>query len=911
MAEGKVRLVRCPKCERVLPELPDYSVYQCGGCGAVLRAKVRNSEVDTLSNKSHEEIAGQFIEKFQNFPDKEIVNPNDAADENVKLTDDSFRSEQKVSENDDVQYAEECRNAYKFTVDKWVVENDFDMNMRRGELGNLKMGSESGDLKSQAESVIRSRRLGDTADGKIGERGGMESFQRTLRTDVEGVRFSTSNYLDEGPSNSYYSYGEPLKNLDNPGGSSRDGYLQQDRAEILRKLDELKDQLSRSCDVADKPKDKVPQNGRMAHHDSCGGSSNTWFPDGSLGLDGPSVPFCVPDKHVTEPPYFTQCPESYPFMNRHGMAMHGLYPSVHTSNNIPVYGDPYGSQMLKTAPPQAPYHYHRPSHRYFSGQYMDNDLDPYAPYSRNAFLHQPSCSCFHCYGKHRDVPGPVPPTTFGNKRFADIPSDPRFYRHEKPSAFGPRFYNPSSANPPLNSCNPHIRWPSDINSEMGGFVHCHPHRVVVPNAGRRCHPVAGGAPFITCCNCFELLQLPKKVLLLEKNQGKLQCGACSTIISFAIVNKKFVVSPHAETQKASSEVNEHSNNAVFKAASHSRGLFKRSENFYSDDSGYDFQSMDREPISSSTGQGFGSSKSQDMQSIHSSSISTSEGEDYADGLIAPRGPTNTAELPVKANSSPPPPGSPLQEHFDYSSNNYAVGRFVKGNLSTRSDQEKVTLSKTTSRQNSVKDMSLATEMEVPFNEYLNTGTSQDSVDVSGEEDKQRINRGGESFFAGIIKKSFRDLSRSSQTVEGSKSNVTINGHLIRDRVVRKAEKLAGPIHPGQYWYDFQAGFWGVMGGPCLGIIPPFIEEFNYPMPENCAGGNTGVFVNGRELHQKDLDLLSSRGLPSDRDRSYIIEISGKVLDEDSGEELDSLGKLAPTVEKVKHGFGMKALRAPA
>lgn len=66
------------------------------------------------------------------------------------------------------------------------------------------------------------------------------------------------------------------------------------------------------------------------------------------------------------------------------------------------------------------------------------------------------------------------------------------------------------------------------------------------------------------------------------------------------------------------------------------------------------------------------------------------------------------------------------------------------------------------------------------------------------------------------------------------------------------------------------------------------------MPENCAGGNTGVFVNGRELHKKDLDLLASRGLPTDRDRSYIIDISGRVLDEDTGKELDSLCKLAPT-----------------
>lgn len=66
------------------------------------------------------------------------------------------------------------------------------------------------------------------------------------------------------------------------------------------------------------------------------------------------------------------------------------------------------------------------------------------------------------------------------------------------------------------------------------------------------------------------------------------------------------------------------------------------------------------------------------------------------------------------------------------------------------------------------------------------------------------------------------------------------------------------------------------------------------MPENCAGGNTGVFVNGRELNQKDLNLLSTRGLPTTRDRSYIIEISGRVMDEDSGEELERLGKLAPT-----------------
>lgn len=66
------------------------------------------------------------------------------------------------------------------------------------------------------------------------------------------------------------------------------------------------------------------------------------------------------------------------------------------------------------------------------------------------------------------------------------------------------------------------------------------------------------------------------------------------------------------------------------------------------------------------------------------------------------------------------------------------------------------------------------------------------------------------------------------------------------------------------------------------------------MPKDCAAGNTEIYVNGRELHQKDLDLLSSRGLPTTKNKSYIIKISGSVVDEHTGEELEGLGKLAPT-----------------
>jgi DNA-directed RNA polymerase subunit RPC12/RpoP len=33
----QIRVVRCPKCDKLLPELPNYSVYVCGGCGATLQ----------------------------------------------------------------------------------------------------------------------------------------------------------------------------------------------------------------------------------------------------------------------------------------------------------------------------------------------------------------------------------------------------------------------------------------------------------------------------------------------------------------------------------------------------------------------------------------------------------------------------------------------------------------------------------------------------------------------------------------------------------------------------------------------------------------------------------------------------------------------------------------------------------
>ncbi|XP_062181080.1 uncharacterized protein LOC133885385 [Phragmites australis] len=188
------------------------------------------------------------------------------------------------------------------------------------------------------------------------------------------------------------------------------------------------------------------------------------------------------------------------------------------------------------------------------------------------------------------------------------------------------------------------------------------------------------------------------------------------------------------------------------------------------------------------------------------------------------------------------------------------------------------------------------------NERTNSSSRFSSEAEVGEIQSSTGKNGDSSFLSGFLKKGFKDLSLFSQSVDNTK--VSINGHPISERALRKAEKKAGPVGPGSYWYDYRAGFWGVFGRECSGIIPSFIKEFNYPMPKDCAGGNTGVFVNGRELHQKDFDLLVGRGLPRISGKSYSVEISGNVIDDTTGKKLRGLGKLAPTIEKMKRGFGM-------
>ncbi|XP_051210576.1 uncharacterized protein [Lolium perenne] len=223
-------------------------------------------------------------------------------------------------------------------------------------------------------------------------------------------------------------------------------------------------------------------------------------------------------------------------------------------------------------------------------------------------------------------------------------------------------------------------------------------------------------------------------------------------------------------------------------------------------------------------------------------------------------------------------------------------------ITKKSEEEKGKDDCAKSLSSNCENTKIVAKNELSVNEQRDT-SSRFSSEAGLDEFQSPAGKSGDSsFFGGLLKKGFKDLSLFNQSMDNVK--VSINGHSISERALRRAEKKAGPVGPGSYWYDQRAGFWGVMGHECSGIIPPLIREFSYSMPKDCAGGNTGVLVNGRELHQKDFDLLVKRGLQRFTGKSYTVDISGNVIDDTTNQKLRNLGKLAPTIEKMKRGFGM-------
>jgi hypothetical protein len=78
------------------------------------------------------------------------------------------------------------------------------------------------------------------------------------------------------------------------------------------------------------------------------------------------------------------------------------------------------------------------------------------------------------------------------------------------------------------------------------------------------------------------------------------------------------------------------------------------------------------------------------------------------------------------------------------------------------------------------------------------------------------------------------------------TDVFINGReLSPEQVAMIAAADRWRPVPGRYWYDSRSGAWGVEGREAGGFLMPG-HDFG-PLAEDASNGNTGVFINGREI----------------------------------------------------------------
>ena len=80
---------------------------------------------------------------------------------------------------------------------------------------------------------------------------------------------------------------------------------------------------------------------------------------------------------------------------------------------------------------------------------------------------------------------------------------------------------------------------------------------------------------------------------------------------------------------------------------------------------------------------------------------------------------------------------------------------------------------------------------------------------------------------------------------GQQVGMSINGQRLTQQQIMQLANFGIQAQPGSYWYDPMSGAWGVWGQPTAGFVAPGIPVA--PLPAQASNGNTGIFVNARNI----------------------------------------------------------------
>lgn len=143
---------------------------------------------------------------------------------------------------------------------------------------------------------------------------------------------------------------------------------------------------------------------------------------------------------------------------------------------------------------------------------------------------------------------------------------------------------------------------------------------------------------------------------------------------------------------------------------------------------------------------------------------------------------------------------------------------------------------------------------------------------------------------------------SDGAAQSAHRQVIINRKALPADTLTLLEKtFGGSIPDGRYWYDPACGAWGKEGGATLGFTVAWLP-IGGVLPADISGGGTRVFINGRELHPRDLAGLQQLTGPIALGR-YWLDAQGNAGME-GGPALVNLRLLAQQAGLYRQGAGV-------